>query len=40
MRLRLIKVVEWFELVGRNRAANELHRLGYSEYAKNLLCKK
>lgn len=40
MRLKMTKLVDWFECVGRTRAAHELYRLGYKDYAKNLLCKK
>lgn len=36
----MLKFTEWFEALGRARAAGELSRMGYHDYAKNLLCKK
>lgn len=32
----MASIINWFERVGRARAANELRRLGYTKVAENL----
>ena len=39
MRLAMLKFSEFFVAVGKARAAAELYRMGYPEYAKALMLK-